>query len=1576
MQNKLSILLIVFLITLGRINAQNFIINPSSDGGFEGVHGWTIVNHPTAQNKWFIGNAEKTDGGFGAFVSNDANNQAITSPQSASAVIYLYKDVIVPANASSITLSFKFKNPTSTTVPPRVFFAKTSLFEPTPRTTVIYSDITTITKVLANEQNWEPYTNSNPLVNDRTVTFSSRTLEPGESYRIMFEWSALRQESYTQTSPPTIYPKNVRIVSSSETYTPGTTNTHELVFDQDGQNYEVVWSIDGGAQIQSGQGTNRMTAFYPLGLTGTQTHRATFFPVPRTPTFQFNGVNSGLIAIDEVALSFVGVPRISTVSSNTSPTGTNVTITGEFFDPTPSNNLVFFGGLKCNVVSGDATTLTVLVPENVGSAHFTVTNLTTKLSAISPQKFSVKSSALANAVYASSVYINQSFEAPISYSTAFSSSFDQKFILADVDLNGKLDVMSYGSNGVPRFLKNNGISGKIDVNTFSSVSSFTGVTPTYSPNSSRSILFADFNHDGKLDFGASNNVNNGGFINPNTLNGSTASLGTSVSLLATGNNYKVNAAFLPLDINRDGKIDVLGISSEQGRVRAYYSKNTTVDGSFAFETLESTRSLDLTEAYGGDYGDFDGDGAHDVVYGANGFVVLLKNSTKEGTPFTSGFTYERVALLPLTSTLQKSYTVKFFDIDGDGLLDIVATNASTPLIHIWRNTGTGFSTEPRVDVRINGFLNTVGLAINDLNGDGKVDLMVSEWVSGVGSKIAYLENKSSIGTISFVDRVIVVQSNHAYQQIELADIDGDGKFDIIAANVSNSTLDVFRNRVFESGVIEGDATLCIGVDAPMITSGNPGSVASGTIIYRWEKSTVSETSGFTLISDETSSSFSPGSLTQTTYFRRGISSSDSPTSIFYSMPVKITIDALPTITKGNNVTICGTGSVPLVAETSVGDGSFVNWYDAEVGGNLLGRTASGVVFNSPSITENTTFYAEAENANGCIAVARVPVNAILNLSIPVVTLGTFTNTQCDSGAFTLLASTSSEATIKWYDSATGGTLLREGNSYTTPLLSTNTTYYVEAGNCNGASERIAVPLTLIQTPTILSAPSITTCQFSTVNLTAQASAGNLNWYDSPTGGTPNVAFATINNLNATTTRYVSAFITVNGVTCESPRTAVTVTMLAAPSITNAATNPTIYGAATSSLWVTVPSNSTVSWFADQEGTQLLLFNNGNFTTPAIRQTTTYYAIATNNSTGCKSQPRAITVNYSGPLFDGLSNTFAMTNQENVAIKATGLSRLSTTTDFVWQRSNDNGINWTSITTSNASTLDAGISYSGFSGRNLSSSTLFISSAQSQIHGYQYRLFLFGTANSHSITTNPSILTIADVYGECEDGEVSIANISTTTEKTGLTTLSGASFNSDRTKLSDGNTQTGLVVLNSESQSVTSSLSFDGVNDQVFIGQPASIQAVTTAITVEAWVYPRSFGNDWFKSPIVEKDGHFGLRLGSRIVEQCSPGGPPDYWYCNDVVVGGSIAFTVANGSRNWSVITEENMVPLNTWSHIAGTYDSNTKLLIVYVNGVEVKRSLNNEPFTTLSSGGNLTLGNNANNSDRNYNGLIDEVRI
>ncbi len=73
---------------------------------------------------------------------------------------------------------------------------------------------------------------------------------------------------------------------------------------------------------------------------------------------------------------------------------------------------------------------------------------------------------------------------------------------------------------------------------------------------------------------------------------------------------------------------------------------------------------------------------------------------------------------------------------------------------------------------------------------------------------------------------------------------------------------------------------------------------------------------------------------------------------------------------------------------------------------------------------------------------------------------------CGASEFTLAATVSDGGTLNWYDSEVGGTLLETGTTFMTPVLSTTTTYYVDATANGCTSERVAVEATVNIQPSI------------------------------------------------------------------------------------------------------------------------------------------------------------------------------------------------------------------------------------------------------------------------------------------------------------------------------------------------------------------------------------------------------------------------------------------------------------------------------------------------------------------------------
>jgi hypothetical protein len=147
----------------------------------------------------------------------------------------------------------------------------------------------------------------------------------------------------------------------------------------------------------------------------------------------------------------------------------------------------------------------------------------------------------------------------------------------------------------------------------------------------------------------------------------------------------------------------------------------------------------------------------------------------------------------------------------------------------------------------------------------------------------------------------------------------------------------------------------------------------------------------------------------------------------------------------------------------------------------------------------------------------------------------------------------------------------------------------------------------------------------------------------------------------------------------------------------------------------------------------------------------------------------------------------------------------------------------------------------------------------------------------------------------------------------------------------------------------SCLSFNGTNAMVNVPDANSLD-LTNSFTIEAWVYPTA-SSSW--RTVVMKEGPSSLAYA--LYSHNNANRPAGYVRINnaDAAVNGSTALA------------------LNTWTHVALTYNGLTMLL--YVNGVQRGSSSRSgaAPITTgiLSIGGNTVWG-------EYFAGSIDEVRL
>lgn len=135
----------------------------------------------------------------------------------------------------------------------------------------------------------------------------------------------------------------------------------------------------------------------------------------------------------------------------------------------------------------------------------------------------------------------------------------------------------------------------------------------------------------------------------------------------------------------------------------------------------------------------------------------------------------------------------------------------------------------------------------------------------------------------------------------------------------------------------------------------------------------------------------------------------------------------------------------------------------------------------------------------------------------------------------------------------------------------------------------------------------------------------------------------------------------------------------------------------------------------------------------------------------------------------------------------------------------------------------------------------------------------------------------------------------------------------------------------------SSFTFDGNNDHVRVPDNISLR-FNTAITVGAWIYPTSHGA--YHNILGKWDAVFGISQHSFSIA-LEPGGR------------GYMVLSPSGIQDGSATVLTANTVPLNTWSHLAATYDGSS--IRIFFNGVQAGELAYSNGF--LSSTDDLAIG-------------------
>ena len=255
------------------------------------------------------------------------------------------------------------------------------------------------------------------------------------------------------------------------------------------------------------------------------------------------------------------------------------------------------------------------------------------------------------------------------------------------------------------------------------------------------------------------------------------------------------------DLNADGKLDLVTGNNAASTVSVLPGNG---DGSFKTKIDSRTGSLPTSVVIG----DLNADGKLDLVTANVGASVVPGPSTVSALLGNGDGTFGVNAEYG-TGNLPNS--VALGDLNGDGKADLVTANfdyqtsAYTSTVSVLLGNGDG-SFGQKTDYTMGSGSGAV--AIGDLNADGKADLVTASAVSNTAS-VLLGNGAGSFGTKT------EYSTGAAPISVAIADLNGDGKPDLVTANNSASSISVLL------GIGDGS----FGTKADFATGQRPVSVA-------------------------------------------------------------------------------------------------------------------------------------------------------------------------------------------------------------------------------------------------------------------------------------------------------------------------------------------------------------------------------------------------------------------------------------------------------------------------------------------------------------------------------------------------------------------------------------------------------------------------------------------------------------------------------------------------------------------------------------------------------------------------------
>ena len=347
------------------------------------------------------------------------------------------------------------------------------------------------------------------------------------------------------------------------------------------------------------------------------------------------------------------------------------------------------------------------------------------------------------------------FAAALNYSDTIATP--AAIALADANGDSKIDIVvaSASPDG----------TGNSPVATFAGDGTgvFAAATTSHYPGAVTSGILVDVNADGHLDLVSQSKL----FL------GSAGDFGAGVSLSSANSCATLTGSVAVADLG-NGHPDIVTAGCSNGTITVFLGDGT---GSFATGTTFSAGH----EPGAVTLADVNGDGKIDAVvsdFYSMDVMVLLGNG--DGTFAAPSVGY------PVGGTLWTAALVAKFSANVDVVIPSSIPFEWPSLVYLKNAGGASGSLVAPNDYfdpngSTGGAADTYGIATGDLNGDGLPDFVVGN-----------LSNDTSVGVTVFLSnsttKKLTYNGNYGsggmLEYVALADVDGDGKLDLVAANAN------------------------------------------------------------------------------------------------------------------------------------------------------------------------------------------------------------------------------------------------------------------------------------------------------------------------------------------------------------------------------------------------------------------------------------------------------------------------------------------------------------------------------------------------------------------------------------------------------------------------------------------------------------------------------------------------------------------------------------------------------------------------------------------------------------------------